>query len=66
MGWDCLELIADDWSQERALAAYEELYVKTPTLGAKIDIVLAIIRMEMFYDDKAGVKKSVERARRYV
>jgi len=35
-------------------------------LGAKIDIVLAIIRMEMFYDDKAGVKKSVERARRYV
>ncbi|RPA98057.1 PCI-domain-containing protein [Choiromyces venosus 120613-1] len=60
------EFFARVVDKEKALAAYEELYVKTPTLGAKIDIVLAIIRMEMFYDDKAGVKKSVERARRLI
>ncbi|KAI5850430.1 26S proteasome subunit RPN7-domain-containing protein [Morchella snyderi] len=61
---------AEFWARvvdkEKALAAYEELYTKTPTLGAKIDIVLAIIRMEMFYDDKMAVKKSVERARRLI
>ncbi|KAG0125099.1 26S proteasome subunit RPN7-domain-containing protein [Tuber indicum] len=60
------EFFARVVDKERALAAYEELYIKTPTLGAKIDIVLAIIRMEMFYDDKVGVKKSVERARRLI
>ncbi|KAL7273565.1 proteasome regulatory particle subunit [Rhizina undulata] len=61
---------AEFWARvcdkEKALAAYEGLYTKTPTLGAKIDIVLAIIRMEMFFDDKQGVKKSVERARRLI
>ncbi|KAL0640295.1 proteasome regulatory particle subunit [Maublancomyces gigas] len=61
---------AEFWARvvdkEKALTAYEELYIKTPTLGAKIDIVLAIIRMEMFYDDKMSVKKSVERARRLI
>jgi 26S proteasome regulatory subunit N7 len=39
---------------------------KTASTGAKIDIVLAMIRMQMFFDDKHGVAKNIERAQRYV
>lgn len=35
---------------------------KTGILATKIDIVLAIIRISFFFDDKLLVKKSVERA----
>ena len=35
---------------------------KTGILSTKIDIVLAIIRLGLFFDDKLLVKKSVERA----
>jgi len=49
--------------KDQALTSYEALYKKTPTLGAKIDIVLAIIRVCMFFDDKVTVTKNVERAK---
>ena len=52
--------MADD--QDAALAAYEALLEKTGILGTKIDIMLAIIRIGLFFDDKILVKKSVDRA----
>lgn len=48
--------------QDGALAAFEALMEKTGILATKIDIVLAIIRIGLFFDDKLLVKKSVERA----
>lgn len=49
--------------QEKSIAAYEDVFEKTGILGAKIDLVLAIIRMALFYGDKLLVKKHVERAK---
>ncbi|KAF8252321.1 PCI-domain-containing protein [Wilcoxina mikolae CBS 423.85] len=61
---------AEFWARvvdkEKSLAAYEELLTKTASTGAKIDIVLAMIRMQMFFDDKHGVAKNIERAQRLV
>ncbi|KAF4554410.1 26S proteasome subunit RPN7-like protein [Elsinoe fawcettii] len=48
--------------KEGALAAFEALLEKTGILASKIDIVLAIIRIGLFFDDKLLVKRSVERA----
>jgi 26S proteasome regulatory subunit N7 len=48
--------------QDKAIAAYETLLEKTNILGTKIDIVLAIIRVGLFFGDKVLVKKTVERA----
>ena len=45
------------------MQAYNDVYDKTPSLGAKIDIVLAMVRMGMFFDDKIVVNKNIERAR---
>ena len=53
-------------SQEKAIAAYEAVFEKTGILGTKIDLVLAIIRMSLFYGDKPLVKKHVERAKTLV
>lgn len=39
------------------------MFEKTGILGTKIDLVLAIIRMGLFYGDKPLVKKHVERAK---
>lgn len=47
------------------MAAHEALLEKTPSTGAKIDIVLAIIRIQMFFDDKYSVQKNIERAHKY-
>lgn len=47
------------------MTAYEELLEKTASTGAKIDIVLSIIRLQMFFDDKHGVQKNIERAQKY-
>ncbi|EXJ85639.1 26S proteasome regulatory subunit N7 [Capronia coronata CBS 617.96] len=47
---------------DKAIAAYENVFDKTGPLGTKIDIVLAIIRIGLFFNDKAFVKKQVERA----
>lgn len=52
--------------QEKSIAAYEDVFEKTGILGAKIDLVLAIIRMGLFYGDKLLVKKHVERAKALV
>ena len=52
--------------QEKAIAAYEDVFEKTGVLGTKIDLVLAIIRMGLFYGDKQLVKKHVERAKALV
>lgn len=48
------------------MAAFDELSTKTLTAGAKIDIVLATIRICMFFDDKVSVAKHVDKAKQYV
>jgi 26S proteasome regulatory subunit N7 len=58
--------VANRLGQDRAIAAYEEIFEKTGVLGTKIDIVLAIIRMGLFYGDKLLVKKHVDRAKTLV
>lgn len=61
---------AEFWARvgdkDKAIAAYEAIFEKTGILGAKIDLVLAIIRMGLFYGDKPLVKKHVERAKSLV
>jgi 26S proteasome regulatory subunit N7 len=42
------------------------VFEKTGILGTKIDLVLAIIRMALFFGDKALVKKHLERAKTLV
>ncbi|KAF2453796.1 26S proteasome subunit RPN7-domain-containing protein [Lineolata rhizophorae] len=57
---------AEFWTRvgdkDKALAAYETLFENTSILGTKIDIVLAIIRIGLFFGDKPFVKKQIERA----
>ncbi|KAH7271248.1 proteasome regulatory particle subunit [Fusarium solani] len=61
---------AEFWARvgdkDKAIAAYESVFEKTGILGTKIDLVLAIIRMGLFYGDKPLVKKHVERAKSLV
>ncbi|KAF4595582.1 proteasome regulatory particle, non-ATPase-like protein [Ophiocordyceps camponoti-floridani] len=61
---------AEFWARvgdkDKAIAAYESVFEKTGILGTKIDLVLAIVRMALFYGDKALVKKHVERAKTLV
>lgn len=61
---------AEFWARvgdkEKAIAAYEDVFEKTGILGTKIDLILAIIRMGLFYGDKLLVKKHVERAKTLV
>ncbi|KAK3682615.1 26S proteasome subunit RPN7-domain-containing protein [Podospora appendiculata] len=61
---------AEFWAKvgdkEKSIAAYEDLFEKTGVLGTKIDIVLAIVRMGLFYGDKQLVKKHLERAKTLV
>lgn len=49
--------------KENALKAYEAVLERTATAGVKIDIVLAMIRMNMFFDDKLAVAKGIDRAK---
>jgi 26S proteasome regulatory subunit N7 len=49
-------------TQEKAIASYEALFEKTGILGTKIDIVLAIIRIALFFGDKVLGKKTIARA----
>ncbi|KAL2373352.1 hypothetical protein RJ035_004679 [Blastomyces gilchristii] len=57
---------AEFWARvgdrDKAVAAYEAMLEKTGILGTKIDLILAIIRIGLFFGDKAFVKKQVERA----
>ncbi|KAK3941670.1 putative 26S proteasome regulatory complex component [Diplogelasinospora grovesii] len=61
---------AEFWARvgdkEKAIAAYEDVFEKTGVLGTKIDLVLAIVRMGLFYGDKQLVRKHVERAKTLV
>ena len=47
--------------KEKAIEEFEKLFEKTGILGTKIDIVLAIVRIGLFFDDKLLVKKNVDR-----
>ncbi|KAI4139281.1 MAG: hypothetical protein L6R39_006381 [Caloplaca ligustica] len=61
---------AEFWARvgdkDKAIAAYEAVLEKTGVLGTKIDLVLAIIRMGMFFGDRILVKKEVDRAKTLV
>ncbi|KAF1926006.1 26S proteasome regulatory subunit RPN7 [Didymella exigua CBS 183.55] len=48
--------------KDKAIASYEAIFEKTGILGTKIDIVLAIIRIALFFGDKVLAKKTIERA----
>lgn len=60
------EFYARVGDKDRALEEFEKLLEKTGILGTKIDIVLAIIRLGLFFDDKLLVKKNVARASQLV
>ena len=47
--------------QDKAIAAYEDVFEKTGILGTKIDLVLAIIRVGLFFGDKLLVRKNIDR-----
>lgn len=48
--------------QDKAITSYEDVLEKTGILGTKIDLVLAMIRVGLFFGDRVFVKKQVERA----
>ena len=56
------EFYARIGDKEKAIEEFEKLFDKTGILGTKIDIVLAIIRLGLFFDDKLLVKKHIDRA----
>ncbi|KAH9907391.1 26S proteasome subunit RPN7-domain-containing protein [Xylariomycetidae sp. FL2044] len=60
------EFFAKVGDKDKAIAAYEDVFEKTGILGTKIDLVLAMIRMGLFYGDRALVKKHIERAKTLV
>ncbi|KAM3419430.1 hypothetical protein BST61_g5356 [Cercospora zeina] len=60
------EFYARVGDKDKALEEFEKLLEKTSILGTKIDIVLAIIRIGLFFDDKLLVKKNVDRAQQLV
>lgn len=60
------ELYAKIGDKEKSLEEFEKLFEKTSILGTKIDIVLAIIRIGLFFDDKLLVKKNIDRAQQLV
>ncbi|SMR42396.1 unnamed protein product [Zymoseptoria tritici ST99CH_1E4] len=60
------EFYARVGDKDKALEEFEKLLEKSAILGTKIDIVLAIIRIGLFFDDKLLVKKNVDRAQQLV
>jgi 26S proteasome regulatory subunit N7 len=60
------EFYARVGDKDKALEEFEKLLDKTGILGTKIDIVLAMIRIGLFFDDKLLVKKNVDRAQQLV
>ncbi|EFQ98462.1 26S proteasome regulatory subunit RPN7 [Nannizzia gypsea CBS 118893] len=56
------ELWARVGDKDKAIAAYEAVFENTGVLGTKIDIVLAMVRIGLFFGDKVFVKKMVDRA----
>ncbi|KAI9834093.1 MAG: hypothetical protein M1819_003378 [Sarea resinae] len=61
---------AEFWARvgdkDKAISSYESVLEKAGILGTKIDVVLAIIRMGIFFGDKFLVKRSIERAKSLV
>ena len=55
------ELYARIGDKDLALAAFEDLFTKTAILGTKIDIVLALIRIALFFDDKLLARTLIAR-----
>ncbi|CAK7219254.1 proteasome regulatory particle subunit [Sporothrix bragantina] len=57
---------AEFWARvgdkDKALAAHEAVFENTGVLGAKIDVVLAMVRVGLFFGDKFLVKRLLERA----
>ncbi|GAM34312.1 hypothetical protein TCE0_015r01805 [Talaromyces pinophilus] len=57
---------AEFWARvgdkDKAIQTYEEVLGKTSILGTKIDLVLAMIRVGLFFGDKVFVKNTIERA----
>ncbi|EEA28258.1 proteasome regulatory particle subunit [Talaromyces marneffei ATCC 18224] len=57
---------AEFWARvgdkDKAIQTYEEVLEKTSILGTKIDLVLAMIRVGLFFGDKVFVKNTIERA----
>ncbi|KAI1810518.1 26S proteasome subunit RPN7-domain-containing protein [Poronia punctata] len=60
------EFYAKVGDKDKAIAAYEDVLEKTGILGTKIDIVLAVIRMGLFYGDRTLVKTYVAKAKMLV
>lgn len=56
------ELYARIGDKDAAIKAFDALLEKTGILSTKIDIVLAIIRIGIFFEDKILVKQSIDRA----
>ena len=54
--------MVDILKQDKAIIAFNAIFDKTGILGTKIDIVLAMIRIGLFFGDKMLTKKSIERA----
>ena len=52
--------------QEKAISSYEAVFEKTGVLGTKIDLVLAIIRIGIFFGDRIMVRKNIDRAKALV
>ncbi|OQE26693.1 hypothetical protein PENSTE_c005G00146 [Penicillium steckii] len=57
---------AEFWARvgdkDKAIESHEALLDKIGFLGTKIDLVLAMIRIGLFFGDRAFVKKTIERA----
>ena len=52
--------------KERALAAYRITTDKTVSLGHRLDIVFAVLRIAFAFNDIDLVKRNIEKAKRYV
>ncbi|PLN81958.1 PCI-domain-containing protein [Aspergillus taichungensis] len=57
---------AEFWARvgdkDKAIESHESLLEKTTFLGTKIDLVMAMIRIGLFFGDPLSVKKNIERA----
>ncbi|KAI0186233.1 26S proteasome subunit RPN7-domain-containing protein [Xylaria flabelliformis] len=60
------EFFAKIGDKDKAISAYEDVLEKNGILGTKIDIVLAVIRMGLFYGDRTLVRKYVTKAKTLV
>ncbi|RAK97729.1 proteasome regulatory particle lid subunit RPN7 [Aspergillus ibericus CBS 121593] len=61
---------AEFWARvgdkDKAIESHEALLEKTTFLGTKIDLMLAMVRIGLFFGDSQFVKKSIERANTFI